>query len=277
MKILVLISALIVSVITKTFPVSWVSTKITGTDVGVGFQGDTFIVGTDNQVYRYNQATNIYNKITSLFDAKRIAVSKDGTPYVISKKGNIFYLSLNNEWIQIEGCANDIAVGRNNELWIIGCDIRKGGFGIWKFKCDNLIDTLPHNLFTSNKSFKNNNKYQLNSCNWFRIEGSGIKIAVDIDGQPTIITEEGDIFRYDGQNYKNLSKIKSLDIAISNENILFAIDLNNQIFVLKDSINEEWDKMTGLAIAISVGPYSLPFAVSYNNIVYSSATLGYTN
>ena len=263
------------SIISLDYTASWISTGISGKAIAIGSQGDTYVIGLDYQISRYDFANNSYSKINSSIKANKITVSSLGVPYIISNKREIFYLSDNNEWVQVQGCANDISIGRGDEIWIIGCDTRKGGYGIWKYKCINLFDSLPHII----DKFKDNGRYNKedtsNICSWFRIEGSGIKIEVDINGLPIVLTEDNSIFRYDGVNYKHISDIKAIDIAISNENVLFAVSLDHKLYILKDVLNEEWSIVAGIAKEICVGPYSQPFAINLNNLIYTTTSLGY--
>ena len=64
--------------------------------------------------------------------AYRITVDGLGVPYIVTRKSDIYKWSIKNKrWTLLRGKANDIGVGPQGELWIIGSDKEKGGYGIY--------------------------------------------------------------------------------------------------------------------------------------------------
>ncbi len=109
--------------------------------------------------------------------ANRIAVSPEGTPWVLDWTGNIYRgISLFSlfgaktlEFVQVPGCASSISVGPNSDAWITGCQ-PQGDAGY--------------------------NIYQLQSGSWVQVPGTGSQISVSPDfGIPWIVNFGDQIFR----------------------------------------------------------------------------------
>lgn len=263
----------------STYTVNWVSTSFNAIDVGVGAEGDFYTVGTDGRLYGYNFLINTYTQIVADFDLNtitRVDVDADGTPYVVAGCFGIYYLNCHNIWVKLPGCANDIGVGRGGEVWKIGCDTRAGGFGIWKLfckckckgGCERKCLRFRPNKYSTNKTG------DVRKCFWYRVEGGAKRIDVGIDGNPIVATDAGAVFRYDGINYIYISGILARDVSVSNEGLLFAAGINTTIYRLVNEANGIWATLSGAALEVTAGPYSQPWAVATNNIVYTAAKIG---
>lgn len=116
----------------------WTPTNLKARDVGVNFQGELYAAGLDGFLYFYEFLANRWKKVVGdyeLTSIKRVDVSYDGVPYVVTSCGDTFYLSCDNKWIRLPGCAKDIGAGRGGEIFKTGCDEREGGFGIYRLFC----------------------------------------------------------------------------------------------------------------------------------------------
>jgi hypothetical protein len=104
------------------------------TDIGVGANGSAWVTGTDfcegdgYGIYYWNE--NQYNWIKVFGCAVALDVDKDGVPYVINSRNQIFKRKgseiTNPEfgdpsyWSVLPGLGIDIGVGANNNIWLIG-------------------------------------------------------------------------------------------------------------------------------------------------------------
>lgn len=264
------------------FNVNWSNSNFVGaSDVGVGSEGHTYVVGLDGKLYSHDFLANTYILVkgnTDIPAISRVNVDTDGIPYVVCTTGDTFYLDCNNNWIQLSGCASDIGVGRGGEVWKIGCDGRAGGFGIWKLfcscKCDcgNERKCLKYKLmnYVSNASSIKQSK-----CFWYRVEGGASRLDVTPDGNPWVVTDKGDIYGYDGVNWHYVKGVVGRDIAISNDYMAFVVGLNNAIYSMKKSDDIIWTEISGAGLEISAGPLSQPWIVGSDKNVYDLSKRAY--
>ncbi len=205
----------------------------------------------------------------------RVATDADGTPYVITLKGGqVYFLNSNNSWVRIPGCARDIAIGRGGEIWKIGCDARSGGYGIWKLFCDKEPKCKCYrgcNRFRKVTYSSIHKDEDVKTCFWMRIEGGGIKLDVDPNGNPWIVADNFLIYYYDGSNWKPVTGFEGDDIAVSNEGVVFAAGLQSKIGRLICPEIGTWQVLSGAAAAITSGPYSIPFIADGTYMVYTTA------
>ena len=69
-------------------------------------------------------------------------------------------------WTQLNGEAQDIGVGANGAVWVIGTDVTPGGYGIHRWT----------------------------GSGWQRIDGGGVRISVDPRGRPWVVNSSHTIF-----------------------------------------------------------------------------------
>ena len=133
------------------------------TDIGIGANGDVWVIGTDvinsnHGIYKWNGTQWVKYPGAAV----RIDVGPNGAPWVVNAAGDIYKFT-NNSWHQLPGKAKDISVGVDGTPWIIGTDNTLGGHGI----------------------------YRWNGSNWARIPGGATAISV---GGLTIGTNSKPIF-----------------------------------------------------------------------------------
>ena len=78
---------------------NWLDTGIDAIDLSISSEGDLFIIATDNRIYQYDHLSNTYSLLHSdneVTQPKRISVTSQGTPFVLSSSGEIYYLSYHN-------------------------------------------------------------------------------------------------------------------------------------------------------------------------------------
>ena len=270
--------------------VQWTSTGIEAVDVGVGAEGDMYVIGTDDLIYQYEFKTNSYISVDGDFELlkpTRIDVDENGTPYVIANCGKVYYLDFFNHWVELDGCASDIGVGRGSDVWKIGCDEKsQGGFGIWKLICEEHQEEPStycereqirfRKLTYLFSNLKQNHKNTAKHCFWYRIEGEGTRIDVSPDGLPYIIGPGNVVMKYEDPNWLGIFGNYAVDLTVSNEGLLFIVDLNGNIHRVITEELGTWEQVNGNAIAISAGPYSQPLMIGkQDNIVYTSSKFTY--
>lgn len=257
------------------FLVNWTNINQSAIDIGVGAEGDVYVVGLDGYLYVYNFLANTFSHVLGDFEMNsitRVDVDSDGTPYVISGCLGIYYLNCNNIWTLLPGCGTDIAVGRGDEVWKTGCDARAGGYGIWKLfcTCKSKCNCDRTCLRFRPMKYNSNTTGQKRKCFWYRIEGGAARLDVAPDGYPYVATEQGYIFRYDGVKFHAITGVLARDLTVSNEGLLFAVGVDNTINKVICEDKGIWATLSGSAYEISAGPYSQPFIVSNANNVYTS-------
>ena len=200
----------------------WAQSPILGQDVGISAEGDIYVVGVDGRLYLYNFLTNNYNKVITdpeLDNIIRVDVDEEGTPYVVTNCGDSYYLSCDNKWIQLPGCATDIGVGFCGHIWKTGCDTRVDGFGVWKLFCKGKKSKCnrfnPHNYSCNKERYLDKE-----DCYWHRVSGAGVRISVYPDGKPVVIQGNGKAVKYNGKEWELITYYPGKDIAVSNDGMI---------------------------------------------------------
>jgi len=101
--------------------------------------------------------------------AKRLAIDPTGRLWIINKQGNV-YMKRRHRWKRIFGKASSIAIGADNSVFVLGKQIKRQGYAIYKL--DRRTNT------------------------WQRFPGHAMRIAVHIDGNPWIVSAQKKVFRY---------------------------------------------------------------------------------
>jgi len=264
------------------FNLNWHTSNFMGaTDIGIGSEGHAYVVGLDGKLYSHDFLLNTYTLVggnTKIPPINRVDVDTDGIPYVVCATGETYYLDCNNNWIQLSGCARDIGVGRGGEVWKVGCDNRKGGFGIWKLFCSCNCDCGCERKCLKYKQMNyisNIQTIKQSKCYWYRIEGGASRIDVNPEGNPWVVTDIGDVFGYDGVNWHYVKGVLGRDITVSNENMTFVVGLNKSIYALKNTKDITWTEISGAGLEISAGPLSQPWIVGSENKIYDLSKRGY--
>ena len=266
---------------TQCIPMYWQDTQILANDISIGPQGDVYVAAVDGHLYQYDIIKNKYTKIKGDFDLgsiSKVSVSNDGTPYVITASGSTYYLNAANKWIRLPGCASDIAVGNGGEVYKIGCDIRANGYGIFRlFNNENNEDSYKQHRRCRRK--KNNNcddcsyayDNKSNKQYWFRLSGSGVRIAVSPSGLPYIVNTSGMILSYENENWTPIITAGlARDIEVTNDGEIFYIDYYYNIFRVLNRKGSVY-QLCGLAKTLSAGPFSQPFIIGNDHKVYTTS------
>lgn len=148
-------------------------------------------------------------------------------------------------WQSVPGLANDIGIGANGSVWIIGTD-REGdsGFGVHRW--------------TGNS--------------WQKISGGGKRIDVDPQGNPWVVNNQGRIWRYS----VNAGKWQSIpgtanDIGIGANGAVWIIGTDSQGgygYGVHRWTGSGWKKISGGAKRIDVDHTGSPWVVNNQGSVY---------
>lgn len=251
----------------KNLNVNWYNTKLKGKDLGVNSQGDLYVVGLDGKLYKYEFLTDSWCLMEGDFELTRINrvdVNWDGMPYVTTDIGDTFFLGCDHKWTRLPGCATDIGIGRGGEVYKTGCDKRNTGFGIYRLYCTCPTTCCYKGCQNWRKPcrFCWTHKSDDRKCEWFRIEGNGIKIDVAPSGNPYTIDVTGTILSYDGTIWKKVSTpALAFDLGLSNEGVLYFTGQDGKIYKSVNESNGTWEVLSGEADAITVGPYCQPWVI----------------
>jgi len=261
----------------------WTNTAFKAVDIACSNKGDIMAIGEDKKLYRYDLQSNsfsIMKQEDELSNLKSIDLGSDATPFAITKNGNTYFLDSKSNWIRLPGCATDISIGKEGEIFKLGCTNRPRGYSIYQFICS-IEEESTMSSNTSNKIKKNLDSYLKNyyknlNCEWKRFPGFASSIVVGNDGSPIIISKKNNfVYKSDGKYWDAVSGVKAKDISVSNENVLFIVGMDGKIYEVfndKDSSVVLFDSIA--AEKISTGPYSRPSIIkSCDGVVYTSSKI----
>lgn len=211
--------------------------QLPGSAVDIAYGGGKlFCLGTENnggggRVYKWEN--NWWQVING--EAVRIAVDKEGKPWVVNKSGYIYKGDGNGGWSRLPDKAKDIGIGGDNQVYIIGYTNTTYGGYIYKW----------------------------NGSGWSRIHGEATRVAVDRDGKPWVVNTLGDTFKGDGAgNWTHLPG-KALDIGIGPNGTVFTCRSNSGSLYEWNGSN--WSTRLTMEKAIS------NVTVGYNGVPYWTA------
>ncbi len=85
-------------------------------------------------------------------------------------------------WKQQPGSGKRIAIGADGSIWALGTNPAVGGYGVWRW----------------------------NGSAWLPVEGGGVEIAVDPKGNPWVVSDNGTVWKRQGDAWKH-------DVRCANE------------------------------------------------------------
>jgi hypothetical protein len=205
-----------------------------GRDISVGANGAVFMIGPDfNSVFRWNAKKKNWGEFG--VGIARVAVGLNGQPWGINKSKKIWRRD-GRKWTSIPGTANDIGIGANGKVWIIGTKKQTGGYGIFRW-----------------------------DGKWTKIRGAAVRIAVDPRGNAWAVDSKGSIFRYNGRKFV---KVPGWGSSIT-------VAANGDVIILGKGgvpfrrLNNRWVTMPGNAVNISAGPQGKPWVVGSKGSIFA--------
>jgi hypothetical protein len=103
----------------------WITETGEGTDVGIGANGDIWVIGTDRAIYKWT-GSDWDGPVQIDGGANRIAVDQTGNPWVINGPGDVYQRmgGVSGSWQQVPRpwyrTAGDIGVGPDGTVWVSG-------------------------------------------------------------------------------------------------------------------------------------------------------------
>jgi Papain-like cysteine protease AvrRpt2/Tectonin domain len=158
---------------------------------------------------------------------------------------------INTKWDKFDTKkATDLSVGADGSFWIIGDIPEVGGFDI--------------------------NKREVNT--WKKIaNAAAVQICVDPNGNPWVINENEDIFRWDGNSFIPIpDKSKSIGIGLDGSvwmiGTTIMVDTNDYQIFRWNETDTKWDMVYGGGVKIAVDPFGTPYIIdSLGNLKYLDA------
>lgn len=204
------------------------------TDIGVGANGDVWIIGTNlvNLVGGFGIWRLNNNDTWTPVDGygKRIAVAPNGDPWMVNGFNEIYRRS-GNVWNRMPGAAIDIGIGVNGHVWVVGTNqTGQGGFGIHKW----------------------------NGNNWDPVGAGAIRIAVDQNGVPWTVNSMRQIHRRDGNGW-TLMPGGAVDIGIGGEGAVWIAGTDGALYKWR---GDGWYDVEAWINNVSVSPRGHPWATN---------------
>jgi hypothetical protein len=222
---------------------NWQRTPGLANDIGVGSNGTAYIIGTDVQVggfsvYKWNGSNwDLQNGAGS-----RIDVSPQGIPWLVNSSKQIWRGNGGNSFNQLPGLANDIGIGADGTVYIIGTDAQVGGFSIYKW----------------------------NGSNWDLQNGAGVRIDVSPQGIPWLVNSSKQIWRgIGGNSFEQLPGLAN-DIGIGSDGSVYIIgtDAMPGGYGIYKWNGSNWTKINGAGEQISAGSQGIPWMVDSFKEIY---------
>jgi hypothetical protein len=233
---------------TPSLPLSAMWRRLDGQarDAGVGADGTTWVVGNNPVSGGYD----IYKRNNTRWEripggAIRIDVDPKGNPWIVSDNGKIFR-GAGGGWSEVPGGgrATDIGIGASGAVWVVGANRVSGGYAIARYKSDN--------------------------TGWELIPGGAIRIDVDPNGNPWIVSDDGKIFRGAGGGWSEApGNGRAIDITVGADGVVYVLGTDGRVYKLVDN---KWVLQAGMhGSSISAGPAGILWKVTNNNEIWTTA------
>lgn len=226
---------------------SWQLQTGRATDIGVGANGDTWIIG-NNPV---PGGFGVYHLVNGAWvsvpgGGVRIAVAPNGQPWIVNNAGQVFWRS-GSSWILTSGSARDIAVDVNGNVYAISTVPRAGGYAIYR--------------------------YIAGDNGWVDMGGGALRIAA---GQTLwVVNDNQRVFRRDSGVWVALPGTATDVGASRGDAWIIGTTRVAGGFTVHEFDGVDWDRVSGGAVAISVAPGGQPWLVnSFGEIFRGTVALG---
>lgn len=199
------------------------------TDIGVGANGTTWIIGNNpvtygHSIFRWMDNIQAFVKVAG--EAVRVDVNHFGIPWVVNNSGDI-YRWKKRQWEHVPGKATDIGIGPDGSVFVLGINQIQGNYEI----------------------------YHWNGSGWDLFPGRGIRIDVDASGNPWVVNSAGNIYRWTGTKWELLPGLAT-DISIGKVTawVTGTDNVSGGHGIYRwNSQSRNWNRTPGGAVAISVG------------------------
>ncbi len=204
-------------------------------DIGVGANGDVWVIGTDPQPGGYGiYHIDGFGGFAVEGGALRIDVDPFGRPWVVNFDHEIYRLESNGFWTRMPGFALDIGIGANGDVWVTNFE------GV----------------------------YYWNGLDWINFGGSGSRIDVGPNGQPWVVGFSDRIYTLVNGFWQQLPG-EAGDIGVGADGSVWVIGVPSDDFFDFDGLQGiyrwngfDWDQVIGDGLDISVGPDGQPWVTN---------------
>lgn len=212
-------------------------------DVGIGSNGTVFAAGTDGGLFCFSNPDKRFVFATS-GQARRVAVTPAGTPWVVSASGEISRFE-GGAWKAVPGFkAQDVSIGSAGVVVSVGLD----GFVYRFLPDDNRFDriTLPASVAS--------------------LQGVTRAAREDSGGVLWAVTSSQQLLRCDRGTTCESQSIGAQDVSLAPDNTVFVIDKVGAVQRYNQARKAfEPQLVTGVSVAgtsMAVGPQGLPWLVA---------------
>lgn len=214
-----------------------VGSGICATSIGVGSNDSAWILGCggkeaagNNSLFQLKNGT--WSTVTGA--GVQIAVSPEGIPWVVNNKGELYkWKNGAFELVPID-CITWVGVGSNETAWAVGC----GG----------------------KEADGNNGIFQLSNGSWVKVTGAGVQLAVSPEGNPWVLNNKGEVYRWNGSAFEQAPQTCAAAIGVGANGMAWAISCSAEsVLQLK---NGAWAPGNGTAKQIAVSPEGTPWLIN---------------
>ncbi len=223
---------------------NWRKLRGTAKSLAISAKGQVLALGPEGEIWQWKGKDDWLRLPGQL---ARVALAPDGRPWGIAEDGKILQHQ-GSYWVELPGSAKDIAIGAGGAVWIASAE---GELAQWQPAQRQWL-ALPD---TTNQTTKTAPKAK--------------RLAVDPEGRPWIIDAQGLVLQHDGKRWVDYPGISAQDLAIGPEASILAIAEGKPWRY--NRLNKRWERLSGEATAIAVGPKGMPWAVTARNEIYASA------
>lgn len=217
--------------------ITFVNTLKSATTLAIGADGSVFGLDSASNVLRWSNKKKAFDSFPG--SLVRIAVDKDGHPWGISALGRVFRHT-GSMWKQIPNAtASDISIGYDGTVLVVNTAGR-----IYKLNDSQTVFTL--------------------------IPGSGVAVAVGVDGAPWTIRTDKLVQRCDVSPCKIYGQ-KANSIAVGPDGSVWIVSDTNRLMRLNNKEKFESIQTPGhTPQKVAVGPMGYPWVVSSASVVLAS-------
>ncbi|WP_374300615.1 tectonin domain-containing protein [Ferrovibrio sp.] len=212
--------------------VAWTGVVGRAIDIGVGANGAVWMVGTDRNLYQW-QNDRWTPSGAAVKNAAALDVGPNGEIWFVSADEDI--ISGNGRsWVKRPGKAIDIGIGANGEVWMTGRDKKLyrwngSAWGVVAAPADAmLVDVGPGGevLFVSTEK----RVYAGNGKQWRALPGAAIDVSFGADGTAWMIDDKHEVNRWSGQAWVVEPGGSALRISGGPSDNPWMVATNNHIF-----------------------------------------------
>ncbi len=200
---------------------SWDQVSGQGRDISVGANGHVWLVGTKTNAFGFDLFARVGNDWKAVpGSGVRIAAHPNGEAWVANVKGEIWKLDINGGATRMPGSANDIGIGANGHVWVVGTNPVPGGYGIHRWSGNG----------------------------WSSIPGGAVRVAVDPQGVPWVVNDGGTIFRLDPKGWQTMPG-GAKDIGIGANGAIWITGTDGALYRWTGS---GWGRTSGIGTDVAV-------------------------